>query len=125
MNEETNFPRQQFAPVSPLDPYRAVMKQNPVEDHFTDKRLRKHMRHVGLIPKPPNKDETSPTPLDRDEYRIQNSEPEKFRQFRQKFIANIADNIQEIDRARQATFRDQLELWDKMYSNRIQRINVK
>ncbi len=35
-----------------------------------------------------------------------------------------ANSIEEVDRARQAEFRDQLELWNKMYLNRIQRIKV-
>lgn len=33
-------------------------------------------------------------------------------------------SIEEIDRARQAAFRKQLELWDKMYSIRIQRLEA-
>ncbi|CAF4920003.1 unnamed protein product, partial [Rotaria socialis] len=33
-------------------------------------------------------------------------------------------SIQEIDKARQTEFRNQIELWDKMYSNRIQRLEA-
>jgi hypothetical protein len=40
------------------------------------------------------------------------------------FSLNDNNSVQEIDRARQAEFRNQLELWDKMYSNRIQRLQV-
>jgi hypothetical protein len=40
------------------------------------------------------------------------------------FSLNDNNSVREIDRARQAEFRKQLELWDKMYSNRVQRLQV-
>ncbi|CAF0729670.1 unnamed protein product [Adineta steineri] len=108
----------------PLNPYRSVIGDNPIEEHFTNRRLRKHMRHVGLIPEPPKHGNRESTSLVHDEHRIHNSEPERYKRFRRKFIVAMADTVEEVDRARQAEFRNQLELWDKMYSNRIQRIKA-
>ncbi|CAF0712112.1 unnamed protein product [Adineta steineri] len=124
MNDEETISQHTVAPPSPLNPYRSIIEENPLEDHFTNRRLRKHMRHVGLIPEPPKNENIKTTSLAHDEYRIYNSETERYKRFRRKFIVAMADTVEEVDRARQAEFRNQLELWDKMYSNRIQRIKT-
>jgi hypothetical protein len=93
----------------PLNPYRSIIERDPIEDHFTNKRLQKHMRHLGLVgvfsvhnmcryisvqlqvPKLPDTQNKDPTSLARDEHKISNSEKEKRKRFRQKFIITMAD----------------------------------
>ncbi|CAF3496600.1 unnamed protein product [Rotaria socialis] len=124
MTEPQATPRYQSPLPSPIKPYRNLMETNPIEDHFNDKRVRKHMCHFGLVPTVSDKQKSEEPSLDREEHKIFNSEREKFKRFRRKFIGEMVYSIQEIDKARQTEFRNQIELWDKMYSNRIQRLEA-
>ncbi|CAF3802331.1 unnamed protein product [Rotaria magnacalcarata] len=124
MTEPHVTPRYQSPLPSPIKPYRNLMETNPIEDHFNDKRVRKHMFHLGLVPTVSDTQKSEEPSLDRVEHNIFNSEREKFKRFRRKFIGEMVYSIQEIDKARQAEFRNQIELWDKMYSNRIQRLEA-
>ncbi|CAF1174103.1 unnamed protein product [Didymodactylos carnosus] len=93
--------------------YNSLVDPN-LQHHFSDERIRKHLQRAGLI------NRHGQVIAQRNRERKQKDQ-DFAADIKKKFVEKTVENIQQLDRMRQAEFRDQLEQRDKRYSYLFQR----